>query len=98
MGCATSPHIAYDIGGSYERFEAVAGTTDDSYDSIDLLMKVTLDNNPPISRLISVGHPEQFSIDVTGVSRLRLEVERPFAPTCFRQSIEAVWGDARLLT
>jgi hypothetical protein len=84
----------YEVGGSYRRFQATIGATDDMYDDDRMLFVVELDGVEIARRPVTPRQPGTVDVDISGGDELRLTVTE--TGNCIFTGT-AVWGDARVI-
>jgi hypothetical protein len=87
----TTGFVEVDLGGAYQRLTSMFGVLDDAADSFQVArFEVCLDGDPYEELRAARGKPGAIDLDVTGVSRLRLEMRRLGRPP------QVGWGDPTL--
>lgn len=70
----SSGFASFNLGGKYTILSGIAGITDDGYTGADVTLTFTADGEVVKTLTIKEGTlPQDFSIDVTGVSLLRID-------------------------
>ncbi|MGW4522410.1 SEFIR domain-containing protein [Amycolatopsis sp. NPDC004378] len=73
--------VEFELGGRYQRFTTIAGVLDDAADRFQVgRFRVLLDGAPRSEHEVAIGKSAEIDLDVTGASKLRLEMSRPGAP------------------
>ncbi|MEV4139350.1 NPCBM/NEW2 domain-containing protein [Dactylosporangium sp. NPDC049742] len=86
----------------YTRFEASAGIDDNTTDAFGVVVELLLyyqDGRQLVAMAVaaSVGHPQEISLDLTGVVSLRATCSGRNAKTNQQRSTYAALGDARII-
>jgi hypothetical protein len=98
LGMHSQSRLAYDLGGKYQRFEAVVGLDEKSSQQGTAQIQVLVDGKPRAlgkpSEIKAFDKPLSISIDITGAKQLTLVVN--FGKRGSVQS-HVDWADARLI-
>ncbi len=92
--------VEYDLGERYRELDAVLGVTDDSRDGYSARISV-LDNTGKVfgDWTVKLGDAIPISVDLTGVLRLKIQIEWLFDDLCHLSGgplITGALGDARV--
>lgn len=95
LDCYQAKVWEYDLGIGYRTFTGLAGLTDTSSSSASARVEVYADDRRILSKDVALGKPASFSLDMTGVLRLKVTVT---VLQC-DSSVDSAFalGDARLL-
>lgn len=85
--------VAYNLGRSWQRFEATIGLDDSSPEGEKVQFQVVADGHSLYTHVFSLGQSVAINLNVTGV--LRLELKTTLASS-YINAAEAVWGNASL--
>lgn len=87
--------LEYDLQGKFATFQAILGLDDASGPQSGVLVRVIADGKSLLERAVSHGAPpEALSLPMTGVKRLRLEVDYGADGVDFGDYAD--WADARI--
>jgi len=98
-GCARNQEAAfvYDLGTSFQSFDAVVGLTNQSKAAAHVEVWVTADNDRLFTAIVRVGQPKVVHVMVT--DKIQLTVQQRYLgpePNLCGDAGDVVWGDARL--
>jgi len=69
--CQSGEYASYRLEGRYQRFVGTLATVS----PYEAKLTVTLDRLAGVTRVATAGHPIEFSIDVTGVQAITIELD-----------------------
>ncbi|MBO0654052.1 NPCBM/NEW2 domain-containing protein [Streptomyces triculaminicus] len=87
--------VEYSLGGSWKRFVATIGVSDDSPTGGSLTFELNGDNRILYMQQLSKGDPRELRFAVAGMQTLKLKVKFTRGEYYDNYS-HGVWGDARL--
>jgi serine/threonine protein kinase len=89
----------YDLARSWSRFTATIGIDDRSRSSSTATYTILADNVPIARGSLAFGRAEPIDLPVSGVLRLRIQINDPYAttPSCtYNAWAKVAWGDPKL--
>jgi hypothetical protein len=87
----------YDLGRSYTRFQATVGIADDSSVTTERIRFLVIGDGQELARRdLAFGDSSALSVDVTGVLRLRIEVQKLSNSSTLSPGTIAAWGEPRV--
>jgi hypothetical protein len=88
--------VEYSIDRKYERFEAMAGLSEQSAPGLPVKLEIFGDGRSLWSENLVVGQPQPVDLDISGVLRLRLVATKQFENPGGCQYVYAALGDPSL--
>lgn len=93
-----SPSVMeYLLNGHVASFQATIGLGDRGESTVPVTFRVVVDGQPIAIRTVGFGRSRTISVPVRGALRIHLEAAVGVAASSASTSVQAAWGDARLL-